>query len=85
MIAPINESALQAGDVSAIRLCHVAFGSIATETRCLPSRPLFPIADIRRRDGRTSPLPKLETAGMEERMKRAQTLAAKYHTELLKP
>ena len=27
MIAPINDSALQAGDVSAIRLCHVAFGS----------------------------------------------------------
>jgi hypothetical protein len=27
MIAPINDAALQAGDVSAIRLCHVAFGS----------------------------------------------------------
>jgi hypothetical protein len=29
MIAPINVSALQAGDVSAIRLCHVALGSKA--------------------------------------------------------
>ena len=31
MIAPINNSALQAGDVSAIQLCHVAFGSFTTD------------------------------------------------------
>jgi quercetin dioxygenase-like cupin family protein len=36
-------------------------------------------------DRRTSPLPKLDKAGMEERMKRAKALAPKYHTELLKP
>jgi hypothetical protein len=36
-------------------------------------------------DSRTSPLPKLDKAGMEERMKRAKALAQKYHTELLKP
>jgi quercetin dioxygenase-like cupin family protein len=36
-------------------------------------------------DSRTSPLPKLDKAGMEERMKKAKALAPKYHTELLKP
>ncbi len=36
-------------------------------------------------DSRTSQLPKLDKAGMEERMKRAKALAPKYHTELLKP
>jgi quercetin dioxygenase-like cupin family protein len=36
-------------------------------------------------DSRTSPLPKLDKAGMEERMKRAKALAPKYRTELLKP
>ena len=36
-------------------------------------------------DSHTSPLPKLDKAGMEERMKRARALAPKYHTELLKP
>ena len=36
-------------------------------------------------DSRTSPLPKLDKAEMEERMKRAKALAPKYHTELLKP
>src|ERR1700734_3092175 len=34
---------------------------------------------------RASPLPKLDKAGMEERMKRAKALAPKYRTELLKP
>jgi hypothetical protein len=34
MIAPINDSALQAGDVTAIRLCHFAFGSFASLLRC---------------------------------------------------
>jgi mannose-6-phosphate isomerase-like protein (cupin superfamily) len=34
-------------------------------------------------DSRTSQLPKLDKAGMEERMKRAKALAPKYHTELL--
>lgn len=32
-----------------------------------------------------SPLPKLDKAGMEERMKKAKALAPKYRTELLKP
>jgi quercetin dioxygenase-like cupin family protein len=36
-------------------------------------------------DSRTSPLPKLDKAAMEERMKKAKALAPKYHTELLKP
>jgi quercetin dioxygenase-like cupin family protein len=36
-------------------------------------------------DSRTSPPPKLDKAGMDERMKRANALAPKYHTELLKP
>ena len=36
-------------------------------------------------DSRTSPLPKLGKAAMEERMKKAKALAPKYHTELLKP
>jgi quercetin dioxygenase-like cupin family protein len=36
-------------------------------------------------DSPTSPLPKLDKAGMEERMKKAKALAPKYHTELLKP
>ena len=34
---------------------------------------------------RISPLPKLDKAGMEERMKKAKALAPKYRTELLKP
>jgi hypothetical protein len=39
MIAPINDAALQAGDVSAIQLCHVAFGSGASLRACA-SQPL---------------------------------------------
>ena len=35
MIAPINDAALQAGDVSAIGLCHVAFGSEASFGMCV--------------------------------------------------
>ena len=38
MIAPINDAALQAGDVSAIRLCHVAFGSMLSK-----KQPLFSV------------------------------------------
>ena len=34
---------------------------------------------------RASPPPKLDKTGVEARMKRAQALAPKYHTELLKP
>jgi quercetin dioxygenase-like cupin family protein len=36
-------------------------------------------------EGRTSPPPKLDKAGMEQRMKKAKALAPKYRTELLKP
>jgi quercetin dioxygenase-like cupin family protein len=36
-------------------------------------------------ESRASPLPKLDKAGMEERMKRAKALAPKYRTELLRP
>ena len=36
-------------------------------------------------DSRTSPLPKLDKAGMEERMKRAKALAPKYHTDFFGP
>ena len=36
-------------------------------------------------DSRTSPMPKLDNAEMEERMKKAKALAPKYRTELLKP
>ena len=36
-------------------------------------------------ESRASPLPKLDKAGMEERMKKAKALAPKYRTELLKP
>jgi len=35
-------------------------------------------------ESRASPLPKLDKAGMEERMKKAKALAPKYRTELLK-
>lgn len=38
-----------------------------------------------RLENRTSPPPKLDKAGMEERMKKAKALAPKYRTELLKP
>jgi hypothetical protein len=34
---------------------------------------------------RVSPPPKLDTAGMAERMKKAKALAPQYRTELLKP
>ena len=55
MIAPINDAALQAGDVSAIRLCHVAFGSFATEPSGLqriPMSAMVPTAtkELQRRD-----------------------------------
>jgi mannose-6-phosphate isomerase-like protein (cupin superfamily) len=36
-------------------------------------------------ESRTSPPPKLDKAGMEERIKKAIALAPKYRTELLKP
>jgi quercetin dioxygenase-like cupin family protein len=36
-------------------------------------------------ESRASPLPKVDKAGMEERMKKAKALAPKYRTELLKP
>jgi quercetin dioxygenase-like cupin family protein len=36
-------------------------------------------------ESRTPPLPKLDEAEMEERMKKAKALAPKYRTELLKP
>jgi len=36
-------------------------------------------------ESRTSLPPKLDEAGMEERMKKAKALAPKYRTELLKP